>query len=158
MSESRPLEDMLTKAMSDGSKHISLVPDKEGRFQANIQKGRSATFSCHVANDPVEALYGALGGLPAIKLWRQSKAEEWDVCAEADEPPETAKKMTYWYHPESDSVWAHLGEFPPEMEASADVMLSNEITEEQYHEFLAMQKAEKAKPAAIIDPEVDDLL
>ena len=156
MSESHPLEDMLMKAMSEGSKHISLVPDKEGRFQANIQKGRSATFACHVSNDPVEALYGALGGLPAVKLWRESKAQKWDVCAELPRPVDDPADphMTYWYHPESDSVWECMSnELPRDL---GDGM-SHQISEEEYNDFLDRDKAAAPKPK-FHDPELDDLL
>lgn len=161
-----PLEDLIIKAINDGSKHISIGVDKEGRYQGNVQKVGFATFAVHVSNDPVEALYGALGGVPGTKLWNEMKElRNGPVRVPGMQPPyldEATRPvddpadphMTYWYHPESDSVWECMSnELPRDL---GDGM-SHQISEEEYNDFLDRDKA--AAPAPVFhDPELDDLL
>jgi hypothetical protein len=147
------LENLIRSAIDSGCQSITLVSvrlvDTDGKrgWQASVQRGKANNFGINIASDPIEALRVALG---APKLSSEEPVQIID--------PEPVKKMTYWYHPESESVWTHLGNFSPEMDASADVMLSTEITEEECYKFLAMQAAEKDKTVPIIDPEMDDLL
>lgn len=50
---------------------LTLTRDGEGRFQCSYQKDRKPSFSVHVANDPVEAIAGALEGLEGIRAVRR---------------------------------------------------------------------------------------
>lgn len=49
---------------------FTLTRDGQGRFQCSYQRERGSAFSVHVANDPIEAIAGALDGLDGIRAIR----------------------------------------------------------------------------------------
>lgn len=80
-----PLDQMIRDAVQPrgldsrsvkGLQSLTLVRDRDGRFQCSYQKDRAATFSVHVANDPVEAIAGALCGLDGVRAVREAVEPE----------------------------------------------------------------------------------
>ena len=146
-----PLEKMLreTEALRLKGSSITLVRDGEGRFQCSYQKDRKPSFAVHVANDPVEAIAGALEGLDGIRAVRGPTPLEQVIAAaepDLDDLQNSKPHMTYWYHPESDSVWAEMSDKIDW--DNMDVALSCQITEEEYQQRLARTA----------EPDLDDLL
>lgn len=82
-----PLEKLLreTEALRLKGSSIILVRDGEGRFQCSYQKDRKPSFAVHVANDPVEAIAGALEGLDGIRAVREASVPP--LLTVAAEPP-----------------------------------------------------------------------
>jgi hypothetical protein len=85
-----PLEDLITTAANSGSKSITLVCDKDGRYQASVQKGNSSTFKVHVANNPVQALYGALAGIDGLKVFDAIASIKFYVLPKPTDEPVAA--------------------------------------------------------------------
>jgi hypothetical protein len=91
------------------------------------------------------------------KRKRRTK-EEMEAERAAGLPPQEGdpdlgpNEITYWHHPESDSVWKHEGW--PEFK-SADEQLSHRITEAEYLEFLEKKKADDIMSDVVAEPQAE---
>ena len=64
------LEHLIHEALERGAPSISLVRDPEGRYQCSVGRKQSGVFGVHIANHPIEAMFGALGGVDAVQAFR----------------------------------------------------------------------------------------
>lgn len=91
------------------------------------------------------------------KRKRRTK-EEMEAERAAGLPPQEGdpdvgpNEITYWHHPESDSVWKHEGW--PEFK-NADEQLSHRITEAEYLAFLEKKKADDIMSDVVAEPQAE---
>jgi hypothetical protein len=65
MGEPVNLQDFIRQRLvNEGGGSLQIVRLPDGRFQANVQRGRDSAFSHEVHDDPVDALWNALVPFP----------------------------------------------------------------------------------------------
>ncbi len=86
------LEFIIARLAATGRLSMLTLTKSEDRYNSALQRPDRKAYNCAVKRNAVEALLDALGP-HAFQSWEEHLG--W---------PEAAAWVTYWYHPESDSL------------------------------------------------------